>query len=292
MRNRLNFYGGETAIDRLNGDKVRSLRAALKSSYQSVLIELLPSRQQFQCLINSDKLKPDYDNKVVSIEKEAGIVAGSVFRWIDTNTYWIVYLQELTETAYFRSAIRRCRYSIPINGTDYYVYIQGPTETDIKWYQKAGVVWNQPNYSLSMYVTKNSDTLEFFQRFNTLELEGNVWRIEAVDTISVEGLIEVELGEHFNNPYEDLQTTPTVEPIVPGAAYISGEVFVKPYDIQTYTIVDATGGVWILDTDLARINSSTSESVEIEILTGKSGSFDIIYRTDEDITLHIIIESL
>ena len=33
---------------------------------------------------------------------------GDVFVWKETNTHWLVFLQILNETAYFRSEIRRC----------------------------------------------------------------------------------------------------------------------------------------------------------------------------------------
>jgi hypothetical protein len=65
-----------------------------------------------RALINPNKNKPDYDEKVLSVPYEADYHPGDVFEWIGTGTYWIIYLQELTELAYFRGDIRKCQYQI------------------------------------------------------------------------------------------------------------------------------------------------------------------------------------
>jgi hypothetical protein len=63
-------------------------------------------------LINPNKNSTEYDDKVLSIDYAYNFKPGDIFKWIGTNTYWLVYLPELTEDAYFRSKIRRCRYEI------------------------------------------------------------------------------------------------------------------------------------------------------------------------------------
>ena len=109
----------------MNTDKLRSLKKALLYSYQAQTAELADGRK-FRCLINTDKLKGDYDNKILSIpfediclnkerigkrtegEEELAIKPGDVFIWSETQTHWIIYLRYLEENAYFRSDIRRC----------------------------------------------------------------------------------------------------------------------------------------------------------------------------------------
>lgn len=65
LNTRLNYYGGNQE-KRMTEDKLRSLKKALLYSYQSQTIELNDGRQ-FRCLINPDKNKPDYDDKILSI---------------------------------------------------------------------------------------------------------------------------------------------------------------------------------------------------------------------------------
>lgn len=293
IKMRLQHHGGGP-LGRISDGKVRSLKAAFANSYQSAKIINLADDTEYTGLINPDRLKPDYDNKILSTLTEAGFNAGSTFYWPANGTYWIVLLQELTETAYFRGYIRRCKNSITINDTDYYIYIQGPTETDIKWNQKAGITWSKLNHSLLMYITKNDDTLDTFKRFSVIELDGQNWRVEAVDAVSMEGLIEVNLEEFFNNSLEDLQEIPVVDTVDITLPHIVGEVFVKPYDILEYSIALATGGTWTLDSDIAEIVTSDESSATVEVTTGKRGTFELAYeRTGETpITLTVTIESL
>jgi len=75
-------------------DKRRSLDHALWHSYQGAWIINLDAedRKPIRALINPNKLKPDYDDKIVSIGHEYHFAPGTIFEWKGTNTYWIVYL--------------------------------------------------------------------------------------------------------------------------------------------------------------------------------------------------------
>ena len=187
MQTRINYSGGKRQVDRMNENKLKSLKKALLYSYQSATALLVDGRE-FRCLINPDKLKNEYDNKIISIpfkdiclnadrvgktsegEVEIGIKAGDVFTWKENNSDWLVYLQRLEETAYFRAEIRRCRYTVEINGVQYKVYACGPREEEIVWNKLKGTQWNDLNYSLEMYITKDENTEEYFHRFEKLEL--------------------------------------------------------------------------------------------------------------------------
>lgn len=293
LRTRLNYIGG-ASVSRLNRGKLWSLRSAFKDSYQYAKIQNLSDNNFYDSLINPDKLKPDYDNKIISTEFAAGLEAGDVFLWVANNTHWMIYLQELTETAYFRAYIRRCRYSVKVNDTDYYVYLRGPEETDQRWNQKAGVVWNDMNHSLVMYIKNNEETREFFKRFNKIKINGQNWEVAATDVLSVGGIIEVNLTEDFNNSLEDLQSVPEIAPIDITVPHIDGPVTLKPFDTATYEIKLAADGIWSLSNDKAKIINSTSTFIEIEVVTSKSGTFSILYSREgqPDIILPIIIESL
>jgi hypothetical protein len=71
-----------------------------------------------RALVNPNKLTMDYDNKILSVGYEYDYKPGDIFKWLNTDTYWIVYLQDLTELAYFRGDIRKCRYTISWKGED------------------------------------------------------------------------------------------------------------------------------------------------------------------------------
>ena len=50
------------------------------------------------------------DKKILSVNFEHNFKPGDVFEWGNTHSHWLIYLQDLTELAYFRGSIRRCRY--------------------------------------------------------------------------------------------------------------------------------------------------------------------------------------
>ena len=69
MRKRFNFNGGIKQQDRMIEDKLKSLKKALLYSYQAATAKLFNGKE-FRCLINPDKLKEDYDDKILSIPFE------------------------------------------------------------------------------------------------------------------------------------------------------------------------------------------------------------------------------
>jgi hypothetical protein len=50
------------------------------------------NRKPVRALINPNKLKQDYDDKIISVGYEYDFAPGTVFEWLGTNTYWLVYL--------------------------------------------------------------------------------------------------------------------------------------------------------------------------------------------------------
>ena len=311
MKMRLNYQGGN-AERRMQIDKLRGLRKALLYSYQAATAILADGRE-FRCLINPDLTKPDYDNKIISIPykdiclnkqrderqttlqgmEEIGMKPGDVFTWKETDTHWLVDLEFLEEDAYFRAEIRRCDEEIEINGNKYWVYLRGPLETDIDWQLKHNINWNNLNYSLIMYITKNKETEEYFQRFNLIKINGNNWEVQTKNTIYGDGIIKVCLKEYFNNSIEENQVpkSPEPNPEPTEGTYIMGPKEIYPFDVVTYTIENSTEkGLWQLEGKAARIKSSNEKSITMEVIRGKSGSFKIQYiQGEQKIELPITI---
>lgn len=321
LKIRLQYNGGYKQESRMQLDKLRTLKKALIYSYQAATA-ILEDGREFRCLINPDKNKLDYDDKIISIpykdiclnkeksaektsqgEEEIGMKVGDVFTWKETNTDWLVYLERLEEDAYFRAEIRKCNNEIEINDKKYKVYTHGPDVESILWHTRRGFgSWSDLNYDLTMWVTKNEDTEAFFHRFNKIEIKGNPWEICAADFDSTPGLIEVQLKETFRNTIADEKKAEeeALKPINPEPGeeeqtlpHIVGDTVVYPYDTKTYTIVNLNGGTWKLSNNKAKITAQTDSEVTIVITTSKSGSIDLIYSKDEnDIIYNITIKSL
>jgi hypothetical protein len=329
LKARLEYQGGINAEGRMQEGKLRSLKKALLYSYQAETAII--NGKMFRCLLNSDKLKADYDCKILSIPYEdiclgeynededkvarqlpddktsnsiipTGVKSGDVFLWKETNTHWIIYLQHLEENAYFRGEVYKCEEEpVIINGKKYYVYIRGPIETTLQWNQKSNISWNDLNYSLIMYITKNDETLDYFHRFTKIKVGNDMWEVKAVDSYSADGIIEIALGEWYNNEFAETQVEESNDSDKDAddqaLPHIEGAAAVKPFDTVTYTIVglqDEDGGNWFISNNKkARFVDRKDNSVTIEIVTGKSGEFDLTYKSkDQSITLPIVIESL
>lgn len=287
-------YAGGVMDNRVDKSKLHSMQMALQNSYQAEWITL--NDNKYRCLINPDKLKEDYDQKVISIEHSAGMKEGDVFYWDRTDTHWLVYLQQHSESAYFRAQIRRCNYEIEVNNHKYWVYLRGPVETALVWRQKHNIEFNDLNYSLLIYVTKNEETLDFFKRFQILKIDGHRWRVAATDIFSQGSIIEVYLEEFFDNSLEEEQIKK--EPIIFGEEepYIDGPQFVEPYQTEIkYSLannLNATGA-FLVSSKKVKIVNSDNNSCIINVISGKAGEFKVIYREEgkEDLELNVTIES-
>ena len=287
-------YAGGVMDNRVDKSKLHSMQMALQNSYQAEWITL--NDNKYRCLINPDKLKEDYDQKVISIEHSAGMKEGDVFYWDRTDTHWLVYLQQHSESAYFRAQIRRCNYEIEVNNHKYWVYLRGPVETALVWRQKHNIEFNDLNYSLLIYVTKNEETLDCFKRFQILKIDGHRWRVAATDIFSQGSIIEVYLEEFFDNSLEEEQIKK--EPIIFGEEepYIDGPQFVEPYQTEIkYSLVNNLNatGTFLVSSKKVKIVNSDNNSCIINVISGKAGEFKIIYREEgkEDLELNVTIES-
>lgn len=229
-------YAGGNQLGRINKQKLNSLKLALKNDYNTRFIST-PTRGVWPCLINTNNLKSDYDKEYVSVEFESGLEAGDVFETLDNGMHWMVYLPIITETAYLRSEIIRCRYTLEVNGEEYWIYFQGPTETDLRWFQKNQINANELNLSGTIYIKNDANTKKFFKRFTRVKLDGHVWEVQVTDPISVPGILELEMQEYYDNTIEELpeiKYNPLVS--VDPSPEIWGETVVKPDTTVGYSI--------------------------------------------------------
>lgn len=240
--------------------------------------------------------------------QEIGIKEGDIICWKENGSHWLVYLQRLEETAYFRADIRRCRYELTLgNGSKYWAYVRGPVEQSIFWSQKSNNYFNKLNYTLVLYVTQNEETLAYFKRFKKIMINGQPWEVQATDSISTPGIIEMTLKETYNNTAEqDIEkavekvTKEAETPKQSGSQpYIYGANVVYPYDVKRYEIKNYEGmGIWSVKNesrkDMVRVLNLMEGGVEISILTGKSGSFTLCYFADNAViaALNIKVDSL
>ena len=293
---RLNHQGGNLQQNRMIRDKRRSLDRALVYSYQGADVRKIDSTSDdyVRALINPNKLKQDYDDKIISVGYEHHFECGDIFEWKGTETYWLIYLQDLTELAYFRGDIRKCSHQInweDENGKhSTYAAIRGPVETKINYIQKHGISVDTPNYSLNILLPKTADTLSYFQRYNKFYLADDelkvCWRIEAIDWLSMPGVLEINAVEYYANEFEDNLEDGTVgslktEPINPNNSFIEdtivGETFIKPKREYEYEYIGNLVGKWSVKENYPIELIQDGKKVKLRWLNTYSGQFDLIY---------------
>ena len=201
---RLKALGG-SAEERMQREKLKSLEAALKYSYQAERI--YKDGIEYKALLNNNKLKPDYDDKIISIPHSAQFKVGDVFFWERTSSNWIIYLRQYTEDAYFRGFARRTEHKMRWkdefgNALEVDAAVRGPVEDKIRSQAKSGISFDEPNYSLSVIIPSNEHTRKL-KRYARVTIAEQPWEIAAVDSISEEGVIELSLVEHYLNREED-----------------------------------------------------------------------------------------
>ena len=318
MAKRLMSAGGFAQQQRMIKDKRHSLDQATKYSYQAAWVRKCAATEvetkkeknilpPVRALMNPNKLKQDYDDKIISVGFEHHFECGDIFEWKGTETYWLIYLQDLTELAYFRGDIRKCSHQInweDENGKhSTYAAIRGPVETKINYIQKHGISVDNPNYSLNILLPKTADTLSYFQRYNKFYLADDelkvCWRIEAIDWLSMPGVLEINAVEYYTNEFEDNLEDGTVgtlktEPINPNNSFIEntivGETFIKPKREYEYEYIGNLVGKWSIKENYPIELIQDGKKVKLRWLNTYSGQFDLIYANCFKKT--IVVQSL
>ena len=327
MKVRLQANGGLKQEDRMIKGKYRTFLKTLKYSYQAATVEKvqdhseclsatlaaeaigeleMPIDKAARALINPDKVKQDYDDKIISIDYKYGLGPGDILKWRGTDSYWIVYLEELTEDAYFRGSIRRCRYKLKFkdaesNWLSTWAAIRGPVETQIDSIQKNQVRIDRPNLSLNILLPQNPQTLFAFDRYKEFIFAGRCWQVKAPDSISMNNVIEIAAEEYYLDKDTDdienqMKNGLVIEPYdsTPEVlSHIHGEAFIKPKIAETYS-VDIEGGAWrVQDNVPVDIKVLDSKTILLTWFKATHGQFELQWVKDDTILRRIIVvESL
>ena len=308
MAKRLQYGGGFPQQNRMIKDKRWTLDHATKYSYQAAKVKLLDKAQIAKALINPNKLTQDYDDKILSLGYEYNFKPGDIFEWCNTNSKWIIYLQDLDELAYFKGKIRRCRYQVSwfdenneIQTT--YMAVRGPVETAINFIQKNQISVDNPNHSLNILMPKNEATLKYFRRYAKFYLQGidegdknTCWRVEAVDSISMPGVLSITADEYFSNEFKDdidnkLVDGLLVKPVtyISEDKFISGDGFIKPKTTHSYKYLGKEAPTWSIDAKYPLEYSTNGKTLTLKWTKAYSGQFIIVCNGHEKT---VVVESL
>lgn len=281
LKIRARYSNNDRQHDRMVEHKLKSFHRALLYSYQAAWIksDMKEDADWCRALINPDKVKFDYDEKTLSVDKRWGFEPGDTFEWKGTDTHWILLKQEMTELAYWRGNIRRCQLievTDPETGENVRVWaaIRGPVETTIVDIQKAGLVADVRNRTLDIYMKLTEQNRRLFARYKRFFFFGEWWEVQSPDQISTPGVLEVIAIETAHCDHEDLLVQPIEEhPEIEEQIKIEGDSFIKPLTTHTYKV--------------NLYNSAISWKVQFVAEKNKDIDDFVQYKTLEDGTLSL-----
>ena len=308
----LRAEGGHRQQERMIQAKRKSFDRATFNSYQAA--EISPVGTTFtrqRALINVNQTKQDYDDKILSVGYEHNYKPGDVLQWhrrrldgtVDTS-YWLIYLQDLTELAYFKGDIRKCNYWV--NWEDEYGHIhqtwfaiRGPVETKIDSIQASNFSLDLPNHTLNILMPKNEYTLKRFQRYAKFYIRGAdeesnsiCWRVEATDAISMPGVLEITAREYYSNDQVDDLEQGIVKDItmieLPNEVdyVIVGENTMRPQKSYSYRYDGPEQGEWVYDTNLPLTAKVSGNVITLVWNASYSYKFTLSFgKTTKEITV-------
>lgn len=289
-------------------DKQKSFQRALLYSYQAAWVKKdgSPDEGWVRALINPDKVKFDYDEKIISIDYAYGYGPGTTFEWpCRSQQHWIILKQEITEIAYFRGNIRRCQL-IEAEDPDtkekvqIWAAIRGPVETKINTIQKNVTTADVPNLSLDIYMPLNEENRKLFNRYCRFHFMDRTWKVNATDDISTPNILEIVAVEDYECHHDELLVEvvdPNME-MEPDEYQIIGETFTKPLVEQIFTVQCGRKDSWSISlpaeknkelADVLDWHINDDDSITVTWTAMTSGSYILHYGMLEKT---VIVESL
>lgn len=321
MVRRFNYYGGADQQQRMIKDKLWSMLSTIKHSYQSARFTKYPEMNNtVSGLFNPDKQTMSSDTKLISVEFDKGYEPGTIFKWENTQTFWLCYVQEKEELAYFRGLCRRCDYKVKwVNGErqvlETYLAVIGPTQIDFRTIPLSnGFTSDYSAADLTVMTSNNEQNIKYFNQYQKFVLHGKTYAIHQVDTLSMPGVIKMNCIQEDNNLIEDdvendLKNRWNIQPIIPqyNTQYgIEGPTVIKPLFPYKFTAI-VKGGMWYIEENTGNTsekhmlpikweqNDLYQQSVVLTWDSGSSGAFTLCYVKDDGKVLykrHILVESL
>ena len=150
-------------------------------------------------------------------------------------------------------------------------------------------------------MTKDEETVKYFKRYSKFYVTGVdeitdeiCWRVEATDTMSMPGVLEITATEYYANEAEDYNGLVGSLVAVPDEGedldnLIQGKSFIKPKMKYLYEYTGTQEGQWVVNSKSPIETSIKGNTIEISWLKTYSGEFTLSFG---DSFKKITVESL
>lgn len=316
MKQRLGYYGGAQQQDRMVRDKLKSMLSAIKYSYQAAKFNKWEDDKTFKGLFNPITQTENYDTKRISVPFDSGVKVGNILHWQNTNSYWIIFLQDKDELSYFRGQCRRCDYVVQWVDKNRILHkapvsVIGPTNPQLGQMNIANSQIDIPTGNIALLTQDNPIYREYFTRYQKILLKGKTYKIEMIDNISMPGVIQINASEYYTERIQDgdgIRNSYNVQPLVEhhNSEYgINGPRMIKPYfeaEYQTFV----PNGYWVIQEveELPPLQKNkfpaqiidqdnTQKKIHLKWSSPKTGNFTLEYHTEnKTYQFNIIVQSL
>lgn len=274
MQKRLQYYGGKRDIDRIDWQKNKDLKNALKYSDKSEYVQV--EDRKFQILIDGSSYSFNtFDEKSIESVKEDNLRIGDIVYWFRTKTYWVVLEQDLEETAIFKGRVRKCSYlDIDFEGNIFKGAFFSLKNSEIEQVQlNESLLMDVLSDNAKLILPVNNLTKKI-KKYSKLNIGNRVWEVQSIDNITQETIISIYLKETYVNPTPELPQ----ESVEINGVYIDGVTEILPYREYTYKIIGDVQGDWALsDNSFIKILNKNEKEITLEWNNSKKGNFTISY---------------
>lgn len=287
MRARIDYLGGEGDKDRLIEGKQYSFNDALQRAHNSYTITF--NGKETKALINTNKLKQSYDERILAAPLDAELRTGDIIYWTENRSYWLIYLQDIGEEAYFRAYMRKCKAEL-ITKTSEGEYsvraaIIGPELKKIAEEPKVDVAVETPNLTIQVMIPRMNGDIDLraiFKRYTKFKYDDVTWKIQSVNTVDLDNVIIFQA-------MEDYEIIDNPEPEVPVTSKITGPLVIKPLQSAEYSVEEGTEDLWRVSNNKVKIIDKSADTLCLKWNDMKSGKFTIYYGEQAQ---EIVVESL
>lgn len=228
------------------------------------------------------------DEKIISSLFGNSVSIGSIIYWEYTNTYWIVFEQNLSEIAYFEGKMAQCKnYQIATADGDFATWarITAITEDEEQMFNKTLII--SDNSYLKITLPYSDKAKEILKLDTVLKILDKNWKVKTVNYIDIDGLITIVAEQTASGTAEiAMEEGPKIND-----TYIQGPTYIQPLETVTYTVAENLAGEWSVsdNVNIKKIINSDNSLTLMWTNTRKRNNFVISYG---DYSKEIAVQSL
>lgn len=262
--------------DKLVKEKIKTFEIALQKSYNREKVTDLNNNNTFLSLIVGINTQPKTEKKSFSTLVRNGCSLGDVLYWEKVDSHWIITDYSETEgmmeiekpdgttytdgifQGYIEEALYNIKWQDKNSGAIYsqWVCSTGPLQTALSEGVKNNIMYDNPNFSITLKIPKNTEGIDILKRYKEIIIEGIRWQIEAYDDITYRGMIILHLGERIIN--KEMDSDELIKPLTQND-------FIIECGLNDITEVELNYDIDINNLKITKIDTQKNIDYEVQV---------------------------